>query len=60
MHTVSKMLNPGGKALVVEPKGHVTAADFNYTVDIAGNAGLKPMSDLRIRGSLAVLLEKQA
>ena len=60
MHTVSKMLKPGGKALVVEPKGHVTAADFKSTVDIAGTSGLKPISDLPISGSLEVLLEKQA
>jgi 2-polyprenyl-3-methyl-5-hydroxy-6-metoxy-1,4-benzoquinol methylase len=59
MDVVSKMLKPGGKILFAEPKGHVTAADFKNSVDVAGTAGIKLESVLRIKGSHAALLVKE-
>jgi len=36
-----KALKPGGKILVIEPKGHVSEAKFEQTLTTAENAGFK-------------------
>jgi ubiquinone/menaquinone biosynthesis C-methylase UbiE len=38
---VWKALKPGGKLLVIEPKGHVSEAKFEQTLTAAENAGFK-------------------
>ena len=40
MSEVHGVLKPGGRFLMVEPKGHVSAADFAATVAVAKAAGL--------------------
>jgi ubiquinone/menaquinone biosynthesis C-methylase UbiE len=49
-------LKPGGKLLVIEPKGHVNEEAFEKSLDTAKTAGFKP-ADLpgKIRGRCALL-----
>ncbi len=51
-------LRPGGKALLAEPKGHVTAAEFDATTSSAIQAGLRVIDSPSICGVRTVLLEK--
>ena len=52
---IAALLKPDGKILVVEPLFHVTAASFKDTVEKARQAGLKPVSEPKIRISRAIL-----
>ncbi len=51
-------LRTSGRMLVLEPRGHVSPADFQCTVSIARENGLQAVGDPRVRRSLTVLLEK--
>jgi ubiquinone/menaquinone biosynthesis C-methylase UbiE len=51
-------IRPGGRFLVIEPKGHVTEKDFEHTVLLASGAGFKPVGMPKMRCSRAALLEK--
>jgi ubiquinone/menaquinone biosynthesis C-methylase UbiE len=51
-------LRPGGKLLLVEPRGHVSAADFEGSVALAAKAGMKVLSEPRLAFSRGVLLER--
>ncbi len=53
-------LKPGGRLLLAEPKGHVTADDFANTLGAAASTGLYEVERPAIRGSHAALLEKRA
>ncbi len=53
---VASLLKPKGKLLIVEPKMHVSANDFEKTVEVAQQAGLKPVSEPKIRFSRSKLL----
>ena len=48
----------GGKMLLVEPRGHVTAADFQRMLDIARQAGLQLEDQPPVRMSRAAVLVK--
>jgi predicted methyltransferase len=48
-------LKPGGSFLLVEPRGHVTKADFAATVAVAENAGFTVVARSRVGFSRAVL-----
>lgn len=52
------VLKPGGRVLLVEPKGHVSNALFQRELDAAANAGLVPVQRPVIRRDHATLLEK--
>jgi len=54
---IANLLKPNGKLLIVEPLFHVSASSFKSTVDAAQLAGLKPISEPRIRFSRSVLLQ---
>jgi ubiquinone/menaquinone biosynthesis C-methylase UbiE len=54
---VASILKPSGKLLIVEPKIHVSASAFRKTVDSAKLAGLKPISEPKIRFSRSILLQ---
>jgi len=54
---IASLLKPNGKLLIVEPLFHVSASSFKDTVDAAQLAGLKPISEPRIRFSRSVLLQ---
>jgi len=51
-------LKEGGRLLLVEPKGHVSAEAYRRTEDVAGGLGLKPLCRPRVRGSRATLFER--
>jgi hypothetical protein len=53
---IASALKPRGKLLIVEPKMHVSAAAFEKTIDIARQAGLKPISEPKVRFSRSKLL----
>jgi ubiquinone/menaquinone biosynthesis C-methylase UbiE len=52
---VASLLKPKGKLLVVEPKMHVSATAFEKTIEVAQQAGLKPVSEPKIRFSRSKL-----
>jgi ubiquinone/menaquinone biosynthesis C-methylase UbiE len=56
---IHECLRPGGRFLVVEPVGHVSAADFQNLLAMAEDAGLAPGDRPRIRLSRAAVLVKQ-
>ncbi|MBI4917269.1 MAG: methyltransferase domain-containing protein [Acidobacteria bacterium] len=60
LRRLAGLLRPGGRLLIVEPKGHVSAAAFERTVQTASAAGFvergRPLGD---RGR-AALLERPA
>lgn len=58
LREVHDALKEGGRLLLVEPKGHVSAGAFRKTADVAGSFGLKPLSQPRVRGSRATLFER--
>ena len=47
------MLKPGAKYLLVEPTIHVSAAEFDATVQNAIASGLKPVADQKVTASRA-------
>lgn len=53
---VVSVLKPKGKLLIVEPKMHVSAAAFEKTIEVARLAGLKTISEPKIRFSRSKLL----
>jgi ubiquinone/menaquinone biosynthesis C-methylase UbiE len=55
---VSAMLKPGGRLLLVEPKGHVSADAFARTEAQAAGAGLRPLARPHVAFSRSVLLTR--
>jgi ubiquinone/menaquinone biosynthesis C-methylase UbiE len=55
---VAGLLKPGGRCLLVEPNGHVSADAFERTVELAVAAGMKSISRRRVAFSRGVLLER--
>ena len=56
LRQICASLKPGGRFLLVEPKGHVSEAAFTRTVGIAEQAGFTKAAEPRISFSRAVLL----
>lgn len=52
---VRSFLRPGCRLLIVEPKGHVSAARFSETVELARKAGFGISQGPRVRFSRSVL-----
>ena len=50
------MLKKGGKVLVAEPKGHVSAADFTRSLDIARQAGFSVMDERPVQRTWSAIL----
>jgi ubiquinone/menaquinone biosynthesis C-methylase UbiE len=55
---IGNALAPGGRLLVAEPKGHVSAEALEETLEAARKSGLSVIERPRIKGSRAALLEK--
>jgi len=53
---IHKAIRPGGRFLVVEPKGHVSQKDFEVTVSIAEKASFRIIEHPRIGHGRTVLL----
>ncbi|MCP4675601.1 MAG: class I SAM-dependent methyltransferase [Deltaproteobacteria bacterium] len=51
-------LRPGGRLLISEPKGHVSQADFEETLTIAGKTGFNDIGRPSVKRGLSVLLQK--
>ncbi len=56
---VAAALKPGGLILLAEPRGHVSARDFDATLRTAAVHGLRATDRPRIAGSHAALLVKR-
>jgi ubiquinone/menaquinone biosynthesis C-methylase UbiE len=57
---IAQRLKPQGLFLLVEPRFHVSARNFNETRQFAGNVGLSVSAQPRIFLSYAVLLKKES
>lgn len=55
---MTRVLRPGGRLLVIEPKGHVSKVAFEETTAVAGAAGLVPEPLPNKIGGRAVCLVK--
>ena len=51
-------LRPGGRLLLAEPQGHVSAADFARTLDQARAVGFVEVASLSLKKSRSLLYEK--
>ncbi len=56
---IHRTLKPGGRVLVVEPKGHVSSKRFETSVSIAAQNGFKLAQKPEIKRARAVLLAKK-
>ena len=54
---IARTLRDGGKLLAAEPTGHVSASDFEKTIEIAGLCGLTVIDSPRIKRSHAAVLK---
>jgi ubiquinone/menaquinone biosynthesis C-methylase UbiE len=57
LREIASLLKPNGKFLIAEPKLHVSASSFRNTLEAARAAGLKPISEPKIRFSRAMLFQ---
>ncbi|MDY6861555.1 MAG: methyltransferase domain-containing protein [Thermodesulfobacteriota bacterium] len=55
---INETVKPGGRLLIIEPKGHVSKKDFKIIVSVVEKSGLKVIDSPRISYSHAALLEK--
>jgi len=55
---VHEILQDGGRFLLVEPWGYVSAAEYRHSVAAAAAAGLRPVSRIRVPFSRATLFER--
>jgi ubiquinone/menaquinone biosynthesis C-methylase UbiE len=52
------VLRPGGRLIVIEPRGHVSEADFARSLDLAARAGFERTDGQVSRRRLSVVLAK--
>jgi SAM-dependent methyltransferase len=57
---IRETLKPGGRLLLVEPRGHVTVADFDASLALARKVGFLLVDRPRLGRDLAALLEASA
>jgi predicted methyltransferase len=55
---IYKTLKPGHKFLVIEPKGHISAEDFEKTVSIAKENSFAVIDRPKARSGRVVVLKK--
>ncbi len=60
LRQVGQALRPGGRLLLVEPKGHVKQEAFERTLALGFAAGLERRGELPVSLSRAVLLERKS
>lgn len=58
LREVAGLLRPEGRLLIAEPKLHVTASDFQWTVETACRAGLVRYAEPQIGFSRAALFQR--
>jgi SAM-dependent methyltransferase len=54
------VLRPGGRLLVIEPRGHVSEAEFEATRHLASDVGLDEIDLTRLRRSTALLFRRHS
>jgi SAM-dependent methyltransferase len=54
---IVSILKPKGRLLIVEPMFHVSANAFERTIEVARQAGLRPISEPKIRFSRGKLFQ---
>jgi len=59
LEEIADVLKPGGRLLIVEPKFHVSAADFARTVELARGLGLRSVGEPKITLSRSVVLVRE-
>lgn len=55
--TCRTVLKPGGRLLLIEPRGHVSDDEFQATKDLAFDVGFTECDELRLRKSHSLVLE---
>ena len=55
---IADALNGGGRLLMAEPRGHVSADEFQETITAAETAGLRVIESLKIPRSRAILMAR--
>ena len=55
---LARAQKPGGRLLVIEPKGHVSAGDFERSIAHAKEAGFRPEESPALSGDRRALLVK--
>jgi ubiquinone/menaquinone biosynthesis C-methylase UbiE len=58
LRQIAAALKPGGRLLVIEPRGHVSQATWDYEVETARHLGFTVKQGLDLRRRYAALLEK--
>jgi ubiquinone/menaquinone biosynthesis C-methylase UbiE len=59
LRQISAALKPGGRLLVIEPRGHVSRATWEHELEVARPLGLVAKQSLDLRRRFAALLEKR-
>lgn len=57
-HDLSEMLKVGGRVFFAEPKGHVSPEEFERSVEMASDAGLRPLPEKPMKRGLCKMLVK--
>lgn len=55
---IREVLRPGGRLLVIEPKGHVSEAEFGATRRLCSEVGFNEIEAIPLRRSAGFLLER--
>jgi ubiquinone/menaquinone biosynthesis C-methylase UbiE len=55
---IREVLRPGGKLLLIEPRGHVPEPEFEATRALCREVGLNELQLTKLRRSTALLLER--
>ena len=58
LRQIAAALKPAGRLLVIEPRGHVSDATWDYEIETARHLGLDVGRRLNLRRRYAALLEK--
>jgi len=58
LQEIHHLLKPGASVLLAEPKGHVTAAEFEHSIALAKDNGFTVTTRPNVRKSYAALLTK--
>jgi ubiquinone/menaquinone biosynthesis C-methylase UbiE len=59
LEQICRSLKPGGRLLLVEPKGHVKGPAFHRTLELAESAGMKKVKTPVVAFSRAALLARE-
>ena len=55
---IANTLKTGARVLVIEPRGHVSAEDFEHSLSAAAAAGLRRIESADVQGDRSAMLER--